>query len=332
MVNGARIVQICFVIIIFMILAVVKIHAPLGIDIGRYIAITTTSVSDWGWYYLAEPVSWLILYGVFNAIGSLGAGYALLVLDLILFSLIIWLTPSNRIKKSMIPFMLLTPVGVMLSMNTLRQYISLVFVIISLCYFIEGKGKRSLFYQLLAVLSHNSALVFLAAVAVYKYGPKNNVIVFSLGVICCFAVAVASRLGYLDVLFAREVILNDPIEKTVGYVLYGTILVAFLYVRHKLFRSQSPHFANKAFSYCIILYVLAIAVTLLPLPVWMINRIWIGVGFVVLFFLFGLSYGHSYNRSRYQLGLFTMLLVALNLIALLNHGGAMSMLVGNKFL
>jgi len=295
-----------------------------GIDISVYQGNSKKSVLFWGGYELKEFVSWLIIKGAFTLSSVIGLDKPFLMLNAILFSLSLFLIRGIQYRRFALLFILVSPFGVMLAFNVLRQYIAVVFFLLALINLYEGRVGRSVFIALLSFFSHNSILPFI--LLIYATFLLNNLFLCTCMFLFLYAYLPIFNYffgggGYEDpgITDSGKV---DPIFKVIINELYVLILFVFAIFRlnyekvKNKFVKESRKFVNTLFFFNIMLLFS-------PLPFWAINRLLINIGIILMLIVF---YSYRKRLGKKEGGL-VILLILLNLISLLLHPGARNMVV-----
>jgi len=202
---------------------------PNGVDLDYYAKVSPHYER---FYFYRELLSWSIIdfLNNFDQTGTLIAFFManLLFISTIYFSRML----TGNMVIAVLTSMLLTYSNfyLLLSVNGLRQGISLIFLLIS-CYFFYKGAKFYVFTFCMAVLSHNSALVFLP-IFLIKSGRHT------LFLLVCVAVIFAGE--FLSGIAAKN---NNPsplMNKAAFLILSSFILVIALFHRltNKFDRSQ----------------------------------------------------------------------------------------------
>lgn len=285
---------------------------PGGIDIEVY---ESTSAILWGEgtaYYYKEFVSWGIIALAFDVIGKSSHIYALASISLFMWLCIIVFVKGAS-KNFYLALVLISPFGVLLSLNVLRQYIAVLFFFIAVINIVDKRYFIALFMSLLSIFSHNSFVIFVAILySLYIFGPKLTVIT-----------AMALSLIASVVMSSSSPINAEGDEKLKLIMHFTYVLGIYVFIP---FISYCCKWIKLDFGdYLFRLSLLSILMLLmLGAEVWQINRLLISLGFFLLLFI---AYHILMREHYFGIRFFIItLLIFFNVLSLLQHGGAISML------
>ena len=305
----------------------IKLNAPLGVDISVYKEAIDNGISEWSIYYLRESLSWRII----ETLGILpfsNLNIRLIVLDFSVILLIAFILRRFKLSIAFLPLIIFTPTFVLLSNNVLRQYIALPFLLAFILSLSRGKITLSTLSGALAILAHNSS-IFLIVIAVFsskKYKANKNTALLLIATLIAL-IAISNQWPLISRYIERSAeAVDDSIAKNIGYILYYfTALagIAFAFQRQK--QSRHEDLFGMHFRHALGLLAtsgLMAELLLLFLPVFMINRILISLTCILLI----LWTAHlRLLKLRTQAGS-VVFIATFSAGALLLHDGAKSML------
>lgn len=269
--------------------------------------------------YYQEPVSWEIIRFLAN-VDRAWFPFA--------FSLVILFISIVRLGifgGFILYAAFLSPFGIMMEFNVLRQCLGTVFLIFLILAIVKDNRKAAAFWALLSILSHNSLILvcgFVIFMNYYAILGRNWRIMCSVGLI--FFVIILEMYGGIDLLVGARVesfslAVRDDRQESLIYLGFALIFSLILYfgTQQKKWRPISFGLAACA------LFTVGIC-TLLSLDSWVYGRIAMTV-IVVCHFL--LLYDVWETRRIGLLGLlFLVSIIVVNGVIILFHPGAMSMI------
>ncbi|MGV2497808.1 EpsG family protein [Pelagerythrobacter aerophilus] len=270
--------------------------------------------------YYREPISWFLLGSLADTFGR--AEFVLA------FSGVIFLISVLRlgIFGGLILYVsFLSPFGIMLELNILRQCLGTIFVIFCILSLTRERIGASAIFAAIAILSHNSSIMLLILVVFAHYFMKlrsefKGMAFFLL----CILVVTLYMIDALDLILGgrAESFRADAIDggpENVIYVIFAEIMcvLVFFFSEQRKWRPISIALAGGV--------MLSVGVTiLLSLDSWVYGRISISVVVICQFLLL---YGPwVIQRLSARNTFLILLIVSVNGIAILFHPGAMGMI------
>ena len=280
-----------------------------GIDYERYIDVTNQF--DISLYYLSNIVSWTIIYSA-RLISDNVTGISLLITYLLyLINISFERQRYNSKTFFYLFFALISPVGVLLSLNVLRQYIAIFFLFLAFYFWCKSKNYRAYALLIMSLLSHQISFIFAP--------------VFLLSRVCNIPIAFCTIIGCTILINSYSVeffTLGESAEKLYFYNLYSAFLLSVHLVSSRLLNYEMLYNNVELEKYlCTMFFTLLVFSYLTSLPVWALNRLWIGYSFLLLLIIFSTKV-----KNFGKFWLLKIFLLASNLIALSFHNGAKNML------
>lgn len=316
-------------ILIFVVNAYIKLHSDFGIDVERYSVILENGIPEWSAYYYKEFISWGILNFLAFLPGQLGVPVLLIFLDVGLAVLLIVACRESWFSSSRFFYFYVSFAFVLLSFNVLRQYISVIFLVVAVVGAIGNKKKSFVFWALFAVLSHNGSVlsVFpLAFILIKDKKPAVKIFAFLGGVAI---LTLLSGSGVFERIFSSgDEVLDEPLWKVALYALISLYLNFLILLKMKENLKDSNGKLNQLenLKFCIwILFGSGILISILPFPEWMASRNWLSIISVqaILFLCLGDS---RYSKRMAVISFFGYFVPMA--IFLVNHPGAQQMMFG----
>lgn len=310
------------------IILLVKLLGEGGVDTNTYQQIIYSSPAEWGSYYLSNVFAWSIIFTSFKLTEGYPIGFSLAVIDLVVWvSYFLFSKRDTNFNTNAALLALLSISGILLSYNVLRQYIAIVFVLICSIRFLQARGVRAWPFFILALLSHFSSIIFLAALLFSRYNFKRKIVrvlLLPLIYLGCTALFVKFR---PSVVSGAESIGDTTAEL---YAFFLLALVVFVLFNLKLKvcsagRSQ-PTAIQEASRFLLYSLAIILAISAAGPPVWFINRFLISFVFLTSSFTFitiskgGTKYGKVLGLSINFATIFLLI------VTVFFHPGAMNMI------
>lgn len=292
------------------VLLVVVFQVSGGVDVHVYKESVDRVLEGGAAYYYKEIVSWGIIAFNFKLFEG-GAVYALASLTLLMW-IIVGLFVKGVKTNIYISLMLVSPFGVLLSLNVLRQYVAVLFFFVAFISLLDKKSYLAHVMAILTVLSHNSFIVFIVVLySLYYLGPKLSLIVVILFSFCISLVISSGPINSV----------GDERVKLILHIMYVLGIYAFIPIVSYCCRWIDLEFGVKLFG----LSLLSIAILFsFGAEIWQINRLLISLGFFLLLYITHMMFirPHKYGIRL----LIVLLLIFYNSFSLMHHSGAMAMI------
>lgn len=280
-----------------------------GIDYDVYLDVTNQfSLS---FYYISNIVSWSSIYMARIISGSV-AGIALIITYFLYLCSVLFERPNNNTKSPYFLFLALaSPIGVLLSLNVLRQYIALVFMFLAFYFWCKDKKYRGFLFLIISLLSHQVTFFFAAMFFAHK-----NINRYAL------ALAITISLVLISLYGPEFASIGDDSVKLLGYIFYSLILLVIYCFTLRL--TSVDTFYDKLdierYLSTVFIYLLLFSF-MTDIPVWGLNRLWIAYGFLILLLLYSIK-----SRRFGKMFFLKFFVLVFNLVALNFHEGARGML------
>jgi len=222
---------------------------------------------------------------------------------------------------------LLSPFGIMMALNVLRQCLGSVFLLFFILSIVNERRKASAFWGMLAILSHNSTLIFVGAISFLWI---FNAIKREWKTVSLLALAIiivsAQLLGGLDIILGSQ---SNSVDVNVdGDGIQNALYFAFAMIFCGLLHSATQQEKWRPIAIGLAaatIFSLVIAV-LLSMDAWVYGRVAITTVFCCHFLL--LFDAWEVRRVGAQGALFLCGVVVINGTLTIFHPGAMSMIFG----
>jgi hypothetical protein len=295
--------------ILVMVLLFVFYSARGGVDYDRYFDVTNQLTTSF--YYMSNIVSWSIIYMARVLSNSLTEMSLIITYFLYLISVSSERPNSNTKSLYFLFLALISPVGVLLSLNVLRQYIALFFMFLAFYFWCKNKNYRAYIFLIISILSHQFVFLFVAIFFLHRT-MKTYVVLLAIPVIVILINMYGP--GFFS--------LGDDFEKLQVYIMYSSLLLAVHVVSLRLVSVDTFYNKLDVEKYLLVMFVTLLAFSYMTdLPVWGLNRLWIGYGFLLLLLIFStktIIFGKTWFLKVFVL--------VFNLVALSFHNGARGML------
>ena len=310
----------------YIIVLYVLISATGGIDIAVYKLNSGRDIQSWSGYEFKEIFSWLIIKFSFKVSSFFGLDTPFVILNFLLFLFFQYFLKGTKYKKILIVFALIGPFGVMLSLNVLRQYISLMFFFMAMINLYENNIRKSVVASFLAITSHASILPFVALLFSSYY---FNVSIFYpiVFVVTVFPLSILSyiiqtQFGYYLSSTSNVVDVSGyaPLLKVIISELY--LFVLFVLIKLKsIAKKRKSLFDINIEKLVNVLFIFSLTLMVSPFQEWVINRLIISIGFIFILLIF-------FNKQKLEWQQIVVITstVIINSIALYFHPGARGML------
>jgi len=299
-----------FSLIVMLMLAVIY-QFPGGIDITTYESAADKVFEEWSVYYSKEIVSWGLIALAFKVLEDYDYIYSLVSI-----SLFMWLFLAVFMKDARSNFylslMLVSPFGVLLSLNILRQYIAVLLFFMAVVNLVDKKYYAALLLSILSILSHNTLILFVVIVyALSILGPK-----LALVTVIAFSILVSQIVsgGTIN----SE---GSEVVKLISHFMYVLGVYAFIPTISYCCRWLNLEFGDHVFKFsCLSIFILLI----FGAEIWQVNRLLVTLGFFLLLYI---TYNVLTRPHNFGVRFLIMcILISYNLLALFLHSGALTML------
>ena len=305
-----------------------KLFGEGGVDTNTYQQIIYSSPAEWGSYYLGNVFAWSIIYTSFKLTEGYPIGFSLAVIDIIIWmSYFIFSKRDKNFNTNGALLALLSISGILLSYNVLRQYIAIVFVLICSIRFLQARGARAWPFVILALLSHFSAIIFLAALLFSRYNFKRKIVrvlLLPLIYLGCTALFVNFRPSAV----ASAESIGDSTAELYAFFLLALVLFALFSLKIRVCSAgrSRPIAIQEASRFLFYSLAIILAISAAGPPVWFINRFLISFIFLTSSFTFMIiSKGGTKYGNLLGLGI-NFATISLLIVTVLFHPGAMDMI------
>lgn len=301
-------------------ISIMLLHSKGGVDLLTYSRNSEIPFDEWGVYFFKEIFSWVIIVFSYRVSDELGLGAPLLVLNSILFFIAMLVFRKTGYRTVFFMFVLVSPFSVLLVFNVLRQYLAVVFFLLSICSYVEGSKKMCVFLCLISILCHHS-ISFLMSVLFFSVYFNKRSMFFLIVLVQVLVFLMDSFLGLN--LYDGGVNESGNVgesTKTIFSLAYVSSLYFFVrWAMHRFgsdVRSVEVKFIDG-------LFLFSLAVVFFPWQGWMVGRFLVYVAFIYL--------GYFYLVLVGGVGSKVPLLVILpflffNMMLIFFHPGAFDML------
>lgn len=319
-----------FLLVVFLIflLTIGKLVAVGGVDTNVYKQIIYTSPSEWGSYYLGNLFSWSIIFTSFMLTANYPIGFSLALIDLIVWSIYFFLSKRDEtFNTNLAPLAMFGAIGVLLSYNVLRQYISVVFFLVASIRFFQNRGVWNWHLFVLALFSHFSSAIFLLPLLLSRYNFKKKIVRFILFPMV-YLVGLAIFQNFQPRAFAEAESIGDPVIELYAFMLLSLSVLVLFHMKVKLCAAGCPqpakiHEVSKFLFYSFVT-ILGVAAT--NLPVWLVNRFLISFIFLTSSYVFITVPTSGAKNSRVYGRTVNFLTLCVLLATVLFHPGAAQMI------
>jgi hypothetical protein len=287
-----------------------------GVDLAVYEANSNLALQEWSYYYYKEFFSWGIIKLAYRVSGYFGLSQPALVINLFLLVIYFLFTRGMNLRVKLIPLILLSPIAILLSLNVLRQYISILLLCLATLSLLDKRYIAACLLIFLSFFSHQSVILLIFCIFAIRFLSFRSVALLVLSmqlfifVLNSYGFSFYSGEGYVEV--------GDV--STASKVLF---YFAYLVVLFLALNSLGVGVGDELYFIKVIKVLLWFAILMIafPWPSWIANRYLISVGFIYLFLIF--------SRVVVSEKVFLILLLVLifNLLGVYFHGGARSMVV-----
>ena len=326
--QNSKYCNIVFIAQIYFIIAFssLKYLAPLGIDIERYYDSVRYGIDEWTAYYLKEFVSWGLLSIASSFYEGKSANLLLIFVDLMLWSIFVIFTPRKLVDPRFYFLVLLYPTFILLGFNVIRQYVAVIFFSVALFNIFAGRKKIFLLFSIFSFFSHNGITPIILATAIFFIYDSNKKFGIFLMVFSFFLFFGLFSIDFFNESLTRNAdALEDGIDKLALYFFFAILCLICIIIKFRsLDKDSFSDVRNRIYRYSLFIFFFCLMLSSLPLPIWMINRIWISAIslYCVLFMC---------TKMRFRAGaggLQQLAFAAMNFVVLAAHPGARSMLIG----
>ncbi len=291
-----------------------------GIDAPRYwsgaYAINFSEA-----YYLKEPVSWLLI----KLIGS-QMTQAIFVFGVSSSILLLSLVSIGKTKGLLLYAAFLTPFGILLSFNIIRQCYGTMFLSIAFMSLSNAQIRKGVLFAILAILSHNFSLILCFGFAVSYVFNRSSVSWRIFLVFGCATIFIAvANFGLADAVISDRAssldagLNNDLANYT--YTVYALLTSSILYYTGSRYRTVVEGMVLSLFGFIAISFIAGI-------ETWTFGRIAISISIISTFLVFDTATRDGKLEIN-SLGLaITLVLLGVGLIPF--HPGAVSM-IGDSY-
>lgn len=298
-----------------------SISSPGGIDLINYRNESEKGLLYWDFYQGKEFVSWFLIKLSYFIADLVNLEKPVLILNLFLFFFISITLKKHRFKGVFISLALISPFGILLSQNVLRQYISCVFLFLFLIKLIDRNYLAALFLSIATFFSHHSSVIYLFIVFLSFCFNKHLV---HLGIVIG-AFYVTLLLKYLEFDFGVNDIDSGAsgvgdLYKFYGYLILMIVVWVSKFIFMRLERLNRDIFYRKLSEKVDLLFFSALILAFFELPYWVLNRFFMTISFVIILFIVLLNSFRRRNMFLYLL--FYLFILASSFL----HPGARSIL------
>lgn len=291
-------------------------HSLGGIDVGRYWSYAYSADLAEP-YYLKEIASWGIIRAASTYFDRVHFLFALAMAMLLIGAVLIGPWRSPVLYASF-----LSPFGVLLEFNVLRQSIGTLFVAVAFLYLLRGRIIWFAGCSIIAVLSHNSSIIILAAVvAVYLYVNLSPSYRPLMVVSTAVALLFMQLLGILDAIMgekANSLLANiDDGPENIAYAVASLFYCFLLYIMNSSRRFVAIGLGCSVVAFSTICYMF-------DLEAWVYGRIALSNIVIATFLLFEAHINEENPKSVQSLACYVVLVA--NGLLIFAHPGAISMI------
>ena len=270
--------------------------------------------------YFQEPLSWTLIKFI-----SATVSRELFLPAFVCFILALCILKLGLTGGSILYAALFSPFGVLLQLNVLRQCLATIFLSFMVVSLLNEKSRVALFWGALAVICHNSSVLFVIMVFLTQFyktmRPGNKFISFIFGLSCIF---ILQFFGFLET-FLGGTEAAFSVDEDLGLV------QNFIYVGFAIVSCAAVFFfPGPTRSRPIVVGLLLAVLTALGLSFtfgfdpWVFGRYAISC-VVIAHFMFLYGGWHQREISAGRL-LSCLLLITMNAVLILFHPGALGML------
>lgn len=291
-------------------------HSLGGIDVGRYWNYSYSADLTQP-YYFKEVVSWGIIKVASTYFGREHFLFAIAIAIFLMGGALIGLQRSIVLYASF-----LSPFGILLEFNVLRQCLGVVFVATALAYILRGRMVWFVGCSIAAVLSHNSSVIilgFVGAAYIYKNMPSSYrplVVIISF-----FTIISMQLLGILDHIIGEKAYsLFTNIEDGPENIVYAITSISYSIALYIIDKSKK----YIVIGMCASLMVFMVIYYIFDLESWVYGRMALSNIVVSTFLIFDF---HLMNKNPKNIqSVVCYAVLAANCLLIFAHPGAMSMI------
>lgn len=273
--RGYRNLVILFTIII------VFLQSPGGIDLINYHRESEIGIFSFNFYQIKEFVSWFLIKISIYFSGLLNLHNPALMLGLGTYLSFLLIKKRYDIYPASLFLCLVNPILILLIMNVLRQYVSVIFLFVSILAIFKEDKKIFLLMTMLAFFSHNSSAFISIIIFMSFYLTKSKLffVTIAIGVFIPF---VSSYLNFgSEYNYQGE----NADNKFYGYFIVMIVIVMFTYIKLKLKSEADVRFYDYILKLGFLFLFFSILSYISSLPIWVINRFLVSfVGLMILCF------------------------------------------------
>ncbi|EMJ3469005.1 EpsG family protein [Vibrio harveyi] len=296
--------------------------SPGGIDLFNYHNESEIGVLTFNLYQLKEFVSWFFIKLSILISDSIGVYNPALILSFFSFLLLSFYRKRFGISSLSLYLCLINPITILLIMNVLRQYVSVIFIILAIFYINSGSKKKFLFFCILAFFSHNSSII-ISIIIYFCYSYSRNKMIMLLFFGFLFVYLLKGPL-FAAINFGSDYDYSGTSEivKFLGYVFVLFFCLLFLCIKLCLKDRLDLRFYQFCTNLGICFLLVSIGFYLISIPIWVINRFLVSF-IAILVFSFHLKSIKTTNQL-----ILDSLFLTLSGVMLFFHAGAYDMVFG----
>ena len=295
-----------------------------GVDLLVYKKAVSKPISEWGFYYYKEFFSWIIIKFSYYLSDLFYIKNPIFFNNLIVFCLVSFSLRKYKFKGVFVSLALISPVGVLLSHNVLRQYISCIFLFIFIINLCERNLIFSVFMGLASILSHNSSIFFVillySALLLNSRAGSVVFIIFSFMLLSLFSKIIGINPIFNEM--THDGLVVDGRIKYFSYVSLTIIMYIFKNITVNLGGVNDSIVINLS-RYYDLMIVVALGFFLMDPPYWVLSRLVISASFVNILCIIFIA--HYKKIDSFSFPIFYVVLMTSSLI----HPGVRSILFIN---
>ena len=299
-----RILVALFGLVLFVVNFYLKANSDFGIDVERYGVILENGVGEWSFYYLKEFISWGILDLLSKLSPYFDISQQLIFLDLLVLLIVVVGCRGGGFVAYRFILFYASFAFILLSFNVLRQYLSLAFLVISLVSAVHGWRWRFAFSTILAVASHNGAVLLIPSLLLVffrEFQPTNRVLLAMAGASLIALLSTNQTVG--RIFEAGSDALEEPFWKVLLYALLSLHMFVLFRMRRNEILQNHPELLeaeNRASFLNLSLFLFGVMISLTPFSNWIISRNWLSIISlqIFLYLCFAGAGRYTYTSAR----------------------------------
>lgn len=300
---------------------VTSVYSPGGIDLKNYSNESSKGLFFWNLYQGKEFVSWFFIKISYYISDLVNLDKPVLILNLLMFNLISINLRSHKFKGVLLSLALISPFGVLLSQNVLRQYISCVFLFLFIVKIVEKKYLLALLLSFATFFSHNSSIIYLFPIFLsIVFNKKLIFLAMMVGV--SFTILL---LKYFEFNFGINNIeaAGEEFFSLLKFLVYFSLMILVWFAKLLFVRLEGAKlnfFYYQVSEKIDILFFSVLIIAFFELPFWVVNRFLLTVSFLIILYIVLLN---NFSRKNMVFYVFFYLFI---LATCFMHPGARSIL------